>query len=120
LLCLLRERADLCHSLHSFVPLSAPCPLVVTQHDMMAAPFPEYAETVRSRPYRAYRWTVRRVICISRTTAEDIHRLWQVPWSRLDIVQHGTSFTAVPPGADLPPAVAAVDDAPLLVSPVQP
>jgi glycosyltransferase involved in cell wall biosynthesis len=120
-LILLKERADLCHCLHSFVPLAAPCPLVATQHDMMAALFPEYAETVRSRPYRAYRWAVRRrvrrVLCSCRATADDVHRLWRVPRNRLDIVYLGSNFTTAPPGADLPPVVAAIGDAPLLVSP---
>jgi glycosyltransferase involved in cell wall biosynthesis len=115
---LLRERIDLCHSLHALVPLLAPCPLVVTQHDMMFELFPEYAEAVRSRPYRVTRWTIRhrarRVLCISAATAADLRRLWGVPRARVDVVHHGTEFATEP---EPPPCLAALGPGPVLVSP---
>lgn len=86
-------RADLCHSLHSFAPVVAPCPVVGTLQDMMFELFEEYGMAVRSRPYRIYRWAVRRrlrrVICPSQTTADDLRRLWQVSPARIDVVPHG-------------------------------
>ena len=92
-LALLRIRADLCHCLHTRAPVVAPCPLVVTILDMMHELFPEYAEAVRSRPYRIFRWVVRRrarrAICISRTTASDLSRLWEIPRERLSVVYLG-------------------------------
>ncbi len=85
--------ADLCHCLHYFVPAFAPCPLVLTVQDMMYELFPDYEQAVRSRPYRVLRWLtrrrVRRVICPSRTTADDLARLWGVPRGRIDVVPHG-------------------------------
>jgi glycosyltransferase involved in cell wall biosynthesis len=119
---LLLERVDLCHSLHAVVPLLAPCPLVVTQHDLMFELFAEYRPAVRSRPYRMTRWGVRhrarRVLCISATTAADLNRLWQVPMERIDVVHHGTDFAAAGQGdLDLPPALAALGGGPVLVAP---
>ena len=107
------------------MPLLAPCPLVVTQHDMMFELFAEYAEAVRSRPYRLTRWAIRhrarRIVCISETTAADISRLWGMPCERLDVIPHGTEFTdpAIEHDAalELPPALAAPGSGPVLVSP---
>lgn len=88
-----RLRADLCHCLHSFAPVVSSCPVVGTVQDMMFELFPEYATAVRSRPYRMYRWAarrrLRRIICPSQTTADDLHRLWGVPLARIDVVPHG-------------------------------
>src|SRR5262249_17486791 len=79
---LARVGADLCHCLHTFTPAAAPCPVVVTVQDLMFELFPEYAEAVRSRPYRLFRWCsrrrARRVICPSQTTADDLSRLWGI------------------------------------------
>ena len=86
-------RADLCHCLHSFAPVVAPCSVIGTVHDLMFELFPEYADAVRSRPYRIYRWSVRRrlqrIICISQSTANDLQRLWGVSTNRIDVVPSG-------------------------------
>jgi glycosyltransferase involved in cell wall biosynthesis len=104
---LLGARADLYHSLHTVIPVVAPCPVVTTVLDLMFELFPEYAGAVRSRPYRLYRWAVRhrarRAICISRATAADAARLWRLRPERLDVVHLGTTFldggaTAAVPG----------------------
>ena len=90
---LTRVRADLCHCLHMFAPVLAPCPVVVTIPDMMFELFPEYAGAVRSRPYRVFKWCarrrVRRVICPSQTSADDLARLWGISRRRIDVVPHG-------------------------------
>jgi hypothetical protein len=109
------EGIDLCHCLHSTVPMPSCCPLVMTQHDLMFELFPEYREVCRSRVYRINRWAVRylarRVICISATTAADLRRLWKIPGRRIDVVHHGTAFTQ-------PEEVSmSAKDRPLLVSP---
>jgi glycosyltransferase involved in cell wall biosynthesis len=97
-LTLARVRAQLYHCLSGFAPVAAPCPVIVTVHDLMYELFPEYTQAIVSRPYRLYRWaarnTARRLICSSRTTAADVHRLWRVPEDRLDVVHLGTAFTA--------------------------
>lgn len=95
-LVLLRERIDLLHSLHAFVPLLAACPIVITVYDLMYELFSEYEQARRSRPYRIHKWAVkhrvRRVLCISETTAADLRRKWAVDDDRIDVVPLGTSF----------------------------
>jgi glycosyltransferase involved in cell wall biosynthesis len=123
-LALRRERIDLCHCLHSFLPLFPPCPIVATQHDMMYELFPEYAEAVRSRPYRITRWLLRtrvnRIVCISQTTANDVHHLWGVSRDRLNVVPHGSSLAGRVPLSPAAPAaaeLARLDAGRILVSP---
>jgi glycosyltransferase involved in cell wall biosynthesis len=94
---------DLYHCLHTAVPLAAACPLVLTVHDMMFELFPEYAAALRTRPYRMFKWGLRRrarrVICPSRTSAADLARLWNVAPARIDVVPHGLRvFGAEPAG----------------------
>jgi glycosyltransferase involved in cell wall biosynthesis len=95
-LILLRERISLLHSLHTFVPWFAPCPVVVTVYDLMVDLFSDYHEARRSRPYRIYKWAVkhrvRRVICISETTAADLRREWRLAGESIDVVPLGTNF----------------------------
>lgn len=94
-----RERINLLHAMHTFVPLLAPCPVVITMYDLMYELFDDYAEARRSRPYRRYKWAVkhlaRRIVCISETTAADLHRLWGIEDNRTDIVPLGTTSFAV-------------------------
>lgn len=94
---LLRERISLLHALHTFVPLLAPCPVVLTMYDLMYELFDDYEEARRSRPYRIYKWTVkhlvRRVICISEATAADLRQLWGVADRRIDVVPLGSNFS---------------------------
>ncbi|HZW34201.1 MAG TPA: glycosyltransferase family 1 protein [Isosphaeraceae bacterium] len=116
---LVRAGADLYHGLHTVLPVWSPCPVVTTLYDTMYELFPDYAEAVRSRPYRLYRWAVRtrarRVICISRTTASDVHRLWGVPESRIDVVHLGTTFSDS--GAQTSPVLEVPLAGPVIVSP---
>jgi len=99
-----RERAALFHSLHGFVPLLAPCPVVITQHDLMYELFPEYELARKSRSYRINRWAVRRlakrVICISEATARDLHDLWAIDKGRIDVVPHGSEFSCAADSRD--------------------
>jgi glycosyltransferase involved in cell wall biosynthesis len=103
---LVRVGAHLYHCLHTFVPVVAPCPVVVTIQDVMFELFPEYEAAIRSRPYRIFRWgarrRARRIICPSRTTAADLQRLWGVAPSRLDVIYHGLG--AFDPHGDAEPA----------------
>jgi glycosyltransferase involved in cell wall biosynthesis len=117
---LVGERASLYHNLHKFAPLVGPCATVVTVHDLMQEIFPEYHLAVSSRPYRLHRWIgrtrVTRLIGISGTTVDDVHRLWGVPMDRLDVVHHGTTFIDPPADVEPPPGVP-TDDSPTIVSP---
>jgi glycosyltransferase involved in cell wall biosynthesis len=94
-----QERVDLVHSLHTFLPWLGPKCRVVTIYDMMLELFAEYHEAVRSRPYRFFKGAIQRtrpsIIAISRTTADDLHRLWKVPLSAITVVH--LSATRVEP-----------------------
>jgi glycosyltransferase involved in cell wall biosynthesis len=87
---LLRQRVDVLHTLHTQVPLLSRATRVVTIYDMMSELFPEYRARVVSRPYRLFKYAVKKsapyVVAISRTTAVDLERLWQVPSSRVAVV----------------------------------
>lgn len=90
----LRElRIDLLHALHSFVPLYPPVPVVETVYDMMQELFPEYGGVLASREYRLHKWAFQRfaarAIAISRTTKQDLVRLWGFPEERVDVVYLG-------------------------------
>jgi glycosyltransferase involved in cell wall biosynthesis len=87
-----RERVDLFHTAHTFVP-RAPIPMVVTVYDLMTEIFPEYHERLHSRPYQRFKAAVQRkgthAIAISETTAHDLRRLWHVPAARISTVPLG-------------------------------
>ncbi|HLB88022.1 MAG TPA: glycosyltransferase family 1 protein [Terriglobales bacterium] len=91
-----RERVNLLHALHTFIPIFSPCPVVVTQYDMMFELFPEYAEACRSRPYRIHKWLsrnrVHHIICISETTAADLRNLWGIPQDKMSVIYLGTEL----------------------------
>lgn len=93
---LLRERVSLLHALHTLIPLLASCPVVSTIYDLMFELFDDYAQALRSRPYRIHKWAVRhltrRIICISQTTAVDLCHLWKVSVEKVDVVPLGTNF----------------------------
>ncbi len=94
---LLGERVDLLHTLHTFVPLIAPCPIVITIYDLMFEIFPEYRAATQTREHRLYKWStqrkVQRAICISETSATDLHRLWGIDRDAVDVVHLGTDLT---------------------------
>lgn len=95
---LLQQRVDLLHTLHTQVPLWSSAKRVVTIYDMMSELFPEYQERIVSRPYRLFKYAVKKtapfVVAISKTTAADLERLWEVPGSRVAVV-----YLCLSPGA---------------------
>jgi glycosyltransferase involved in cell wall biosynthesis len=117
-----RERVSLLHALHTFVPVPAPCPVVITMYDLMYELFADYDEARRSRPYRIYKWAVRhrvrRIISISGTTAADLGNRWGVSADRIDVVPLGSNLrqAAIAPTRkeNLPWLT---DAAPILLSP---
>lgn len=96
---LLRERVDLLHSVHSFIPLFAPCPVVVTEHDLMFELFEEYRAARSSNAYVLYKWEIRnrarRIISISQNTAADLQKLWNVDADKIDVVHHGCGTSLI-------------------------
>lgn len=73
-----RLRADLLHCLQFVAPLRAPCPLVLTVHDLAYLAYPATIEASRGAYYR---WLVPRavrraavVVCNSQATAAEVQR----------------------------------------------
>jgi glycosyltransferase involved in cell wall biosynthesis len=102
----LAERISLLHIVHDFIPLSAGCPLIVTQHDLIEELFPEYEASRRDPLYRLHRPRLQdraaRVICISQTTADDLMRLWGIGPERSVVIHHGVEESfLMDPGDDL-------------------
>ena len=91
-----RERVDVFHTPHTFVPAPFSRRTVVTVYDLMSEMFPEYGERVASRPYRRFRASVRdprtHVIAISQTTAADLDRFWGVAGPRVFVVPIGVEI----------------------------
>jgi glycosyltransferase involved in cell wall biosynthesis len=113
------EQVDLVHSLHTFLPWLSGRRSVVTIYDMMLELFPEYRDTVRSRPYRFFKSAVQRtspsIIAISQTTADDLHRLWKVPLSTITVV-HLSANPVEPRSGSATEAVASMKT-PFVLSP---
>ncbi len=113
-----RERVDLFHTPHTFVP-RAPIPMVVTVMDLMTEIFPEYHERLQSRPYQRFKAAVQRggthAIAISHTTADDLRRLWHVPAERISTVLLG--FDPVCPSAVVSEQLRDAARSPFVLSP---
>jgi glycosyltransferase involved in cell wall biosynthesis len=88
-----RIGADLVHGTAFVGPLVSPCPAVITIHDLSFLRFPDlfrpanrlYLKTLTRLSARR----ARRLIAVSRYTAEEITRLLGVPRERVDVVYHG-------------------------------
>lgn len=93
---LAREHVSLFHSPYKFVPFLAPCPVVVTVHDLIWELFAEHSRAAGSLNWRLHRFGVKhsvaRTIADSEATAADIERLWRVPQRDISVVQLGTDF----------------------------
>jgi len=92
-----REKIDLWHAPHSFIPAFAACPVVVTLYDLMEHLFEEYRFSVNSKQSRMFYWLLRRkaaaVICISETTRADLLRFYPIAPERAIPVLLGTRIT---------------------------
>lgn len=86
------------------LPLWCPVPSVVTVHDLGYRYEPE-AHTLSQRLYLELttRWSARRarrIIAISRTTADDLRRYYGIPAERIHIVHHGVDPHFAPRSPD--------------------
>jgi glycosyltransferase involved in cell wall biosynthesis len=102
--------AALCHTQHA-LPLRAPCPCVVTVHDVSFARDPSLMgrkdrTTFRLVVPRAVRRAVR-VFTVSERTKADIVELYRVPAERIVVTPNGVD-PAFSPGAGAPDFVLAV------------
>lgn len=89
----LRRRADAVHATFNWAPAWAPCPTVVTLHDLawerrpddFPAGFRRYASVFARRSARR----ARIVVTPSQATADDAIALYRVPYDRIRVVHHG-------------------------------
>lgn len=88
-----QHQVDLLHSMAFVTPVLASCPAVVTVYDLSFVHFPD-------RFPRRQRWYLtqqtrrscrraRRIITISESGRQDVHRLFNVPLARIDVVYPG-------------------------------
>lgn len=88
-----RLKLDLIHSMAFVVPVFSPCPAVVTVYDLSFYYYPErflplQRRYLNSQTRRSCR-QARRVVTISGSGRQDVHRLYGVPLERIDIVRPG-------------------------------
>ncbi|MGH2458629.1 MAG: glycosyltransferase family 4 protein [Chloroflexota bacterium] len=85
-----RWRADLVHHVKNLNVIESPCPSIVTVYDLTILRYPElyppfdvwYWRHVEPRALRA----ASRVVAISRTTAEDLRRFYNLPADRVEVI----------------------------------
>jgi glycosyltransferase involved in cell wall biosynthesis len=99
-----RRGVHLLHSTAFVTPLFAPCPAVITVYDLSFLHFPESFPAgqrwyLTSQTRRSCR-RARRVIAISESGRQDVHRFFGVPLSRIDVVYPGVDGMYRPYPAD--------------------
>lgn len=86
-------QADLVHGPVFVAPLLAPCPVVVTVHDLSFLRYPHFFRPANRLYLRAFSRAsarrARRIIAVSEHTAQESARLLGVPRSKIDVVYHG-------------------------------
>jgi glycosyltransferase involved in cell wall biosynthesis len=92
---LARLRADLVHGLVNVLPLATHLPSVVTVHDLSFLRVPETLPAAKrfylARLCQASVTKARRVIAVSRQTADDLMALLGVPARKLEVIHNGVS-----------------------------
>ncbi|GIK57814.1 MAG: glycosyltransferase family 4 protein [Chloroflexi bacterium] len=88
-----RRDLHLLHSMAFVAPLFSPCPAVITVYDLSFLHFPDRFPAsqrwyLTSQTRRSCR-RARRVITISESGRQDVHRFFGVPLSRIDVVVPG-------------------------------
>lgn len=99
-----RSGADLVHGPAFVGPLFAPCPVIITIHDLSFIRFPTLFRPA-NRLYltvltRLSARRARRLIAVSAHTAAEVTRLLGVPPERIDVVYHGVDAAFRPLPAD--------------------
>lgn len=96
------RRASLIHAAFNWAPVLAPCPRVVTVHDLSWERLPaDYPAGFRRYARLFTRLSARRarvVIAVSAATGADLVDLYRVPSSRITVVPHGVQ---IPPVSDV-------------------
>ncbi len=95
-----QSRAALIHGFVNVLPLAAPCPGVVTVHDLSFVRTPQKLPPLK----RAYHTALCRasvacathVIAVSHQTAADLQTFWATPAERISVIHNGVSARFVP------------------------
>jgi glycosyltransferase involved in cell wall biosynthesis len=106
-LTLRRKRFDLVHGLVNVLPLLGSTPGVVTVHDLsflrMPEKFPAAKRIYLTRLCAASVRRAKRVIAVSRQTADDLMRFFAAPASKIRVVHNGVDARFAPaPAQDAP------------------
>lgn len=99
----LRAGVDVLHVPHYVLPWLLPRRMVVTIHDIIHVLFPEFLPSSLGFAYarisiRAAVRRARRVIAVSRTTADDLRRLFGATEDRLRVIPSGVDPAFLAPG----------------------
>lgn len=99
-----RDELDLLHSMAFVTPLWQPAPTMLTVYDLSFLHFPERFPLLqrlylRSQTRRSCR-SARRVVTISASGRDDVHRHFGVPLERIDVAQPGLEERFRPIAAD--------------------
>lgn len=98
-----QHNIGLLHSMAFVTPLLTTCPAVITVYDLSFLHFPERFPTLQrlylSSQTRRSCHRARRVITISESSRQDVHRFFGVPLSQIDVVVPGVDpvYTPLPP-----------------------
>jgi glycosyltransferase involved in cell wall biosynthesis len=102
-LALLRDRVSVFHSPTGTLPLVAPCPRVVTIHDLFAEVEPRWFPGGRGRRLRAAQRQAARsaaaIVAVSETTRRDLVERYAVAEERVHVVHNGVDHTRFFPRA---------------------
>lgn len=90
-----RDDLTLMHSMAFAMPRLAPCPVIVTIYDLSFIEFPDLYPAAQ-RHYLMHETSyscghAARLIAISESGRQDIHRLYGVPLERIEVITPGTS-----------------------------
>ncbi len=99
------DRLDVFHSPFYLSPLHAPCPVVVTIHDLIPFLFPIYAWPKRQMVKAGYRRAGRvagEVIAVSQHTARDVERILKVASGQITVVHNACSHAEFRPEGSAP------------------
>ena len=98
-----RDGLDLLHSMAFAMPRLAPCPAVVTLYDLSFVFYPDSFPPLQRRYLQAAAADscrrARRLITISESGRQDVHRVYGVPLERIDVVTPGVAevYRPLPP-----------------------
>lgn len=95
-----RADADLVHGLVNVMPLAAPCPAVITVHDLAfvrtPATLPPLKRAYLTRLCRASAARAAQIIAVSQQTADDLQRFFGASADRITVVHNGVAPRFMP------------------------